>query len=164
VSPELLEFLNRSQEITDAFFPGNSASPKLEYSLRPVSSQTSKLIFVIDGVTMNATESALQMSFSWPGPDASRGAEGKVLAGGQEFGFARYPGLWGAFHLFRAADQRTLKAPEVTWSQISGIGALPQPLRPPVKVQILSFPGGIDVLNPAFFRTLTCPSKAVVTE
>jgi len=50
----------------------------------------------------------------------------------------------------------------VQWSEIRGRGgAVAQRLNPPVKVELVEFPGGVDLLNPKFFETLHCPDRAV---
>jgi hypothetical protein len=36
-----------------------------------------------------------------------------------------------------------------------------QTINPPARVEFVEFPGGVDLFNPKFFETLTCPGRAV---
>ncbi len=159
VSPEMLEFLNRAQQLTDVFFPAGAQQPRLQYVLRPTK-QDIGVKLVIDGATMNSKESSIQKTFDWPAqPGVDPGASGVVI-GTFESGFGKHSGLWGVFKLFQKADDRPLGAREVTWSKVQGVGGEVQPLSPPVKVEFVQFPGGVDLFNPRFFEPLKCPSQA----
>jgi type VI secretion system protein ImpL len=164
VAPELLQFLNRSEELTEVLFSeGGMMQPKLRYVLRPVPGQNIVVRLVLDGKELNSQD-PLQKTFYWPAPPGSSpGAEGTVQAGTFTTGFGRFEGLWGVFRLFQNADDRTFGAKEVQWSEIRGLGksVVAQPLNPPAKVEFVEFPGGKDLFNPSFFEALQCPRKAV---
>jgi type VI secretion system protein ImpL len=163
VEPALPAFLNRVQQLTNAFFAADGLQPKFRYVLRPVHGQTVVVRLVLDGTEISS-ESSLQKTFFWPAPvGATPGAQGRVEAGGLSTGFGSFPSVWGVFRLFQNADERGSNVPQVKWSQNRGLGgADPQELNPPAKVEILEFPSGVDLFNPKFFEALKCPPKAVV--
>jgi type VI protein secretion system component VasK len=163
VAPELLQFLNRAQELADVMFSeGGMIQPRLRYVLRPVPGQNIGIRLVLDGTELTS-QNPLQKTFYWPATGgAMPGAEGTVQAGTFTTGFGRFEGLWGVFKLFQNADDRTFGAKQVQWSEIRGLGgAARQPLNPPAKVEFVEFPGGKDLFNPSFFEALQCPRKAV---
>lgn len=162
VSNEVLTFLNRSQEFADAIFPGGGAQPKLTYSLRPLpaSVQNRTVIFGFDGVTASfSRDSLLQRDFVWPAPAGKRpGAEASIsIPGGGSIGFAKSSGQWGVFRIFAGAETRSLGAKLVEWKWVTGAGQERSPIDPPVQMEFVQWPGGQDLFNPAFFRTLACP-------
>jgi type VI protein secretion system component VasK len=159
---ELVDFLNRAQRVTDAFFGQGRTTPQLRYTLRSVPGPGPAIRLKLDGPEFTSRE-ALRREFLWPGKESR--AEGWIDAGGTEIGFGAYPGLWGVFHLFENADPRTEGTHIVQWSESRGRGAAErQPINPPVKIELHEFPGGVDIFNPKFFEALQCPKKAVVPE
>lgn len=165
VSPELLAFLNRSQQLTGALFAeGGMLQPKVKYVLRPVPGQTITIRLMLDGDELNS-RNPLQKTFYWPAAaGAKAGADGIVEAGGGfSTGFGHFDGLWGVFRLFQNADERPNGTRVVQWSEIRGRGvAVPQKLNPPAKVEMVELPGNIDLFNPKFFEALQCPARAAV--
>jgi type VI secretion system protein ImpL len=161
VDPRLMDFLNRSQKIGDALYPGGATQPRLQYSLRPLPRQPIGIRLMLDGTELDSS-SALRKTFIWPG-SATRGAEGTVTSGSLRSGFGSFPNdLWGVFRLFENADDRALQSPMVQWSKSRGLGgAAAQPIDPPVKIEFVEFPGGLDLFNPRFFQELHCPQRAV---
>lgn len=160
VNPDLLVFLNRSQGLTDALFGENTL--KFRYVLRPERGSIGFRL-ILDGSQLQSTD-PLQKTFNWPAlPGARPGAEGVLVVNGSSVGgFGRFDGLWGVFRLFKMAEERPLNMKNVQWSENRGLGgAAPQPIDPPVKLQILEFPGGADLFNPKFFAGLQCPKTAV---
>ena len=165
VTPDMLAFLTRAQQLTDVFFPGGSQQPRLQYTLRPVPKQDVGVKFEIDGTVMNSKESSIQKTFDWPArAEAAPGASGSEIGGPIEVGFGKYSGLWGVFRLFQNADERPLNAPVVVWSKVFGPRGEAQPLTPPAKVEFVQFPGGMDLFNPRFFEPLKCPGKAILEQ
>jgi len=137
--------------------------PKLKYVLRAVSGQAIAIRVALDGDEFNS-RNPLQKTFYWPAPAGAKpGADGTVEAGAFSTGFGKFDGIWGVFRLFQNADERAYGTKLVTWSEIRGRGgAVAQKLNPPVKIEILDFPGGVDLFNPKFFEALQCPTRAVV--
>jgi len=162
VSPELRLFLERSQQLSGTLFADNGNLRQLQYVLRSVR-QNVVFHLVIDGNDKLHSPDLLQKTFEWPAPSGARpGAEG-VFDEGAGGGFGQYPGLWGVFHLFQNADERALEAKDITWSETRGRGeAIPQKLKQTPKIQVVTFPGGVDLFNPKFFDALKCPARAVV--
>ena len=165
-SPSLIAFLNQAQRITDSFFPAGSLQPRLTYSLRPVPGSGPATRLVIDGKELNSGVSKLRTAFEWPATSgAVPGATGEQSSGGLQSGFGQYDGIWGVFRLFQNADRRGLDEKRVQWSEIRGRGgATAQKLTPPAVVEIVEFPGGVDLFNARFFDSLRCPTEAVVRE
>jgi type VI secretion system protein ImpL len=163
VAPELLAFLERSQQLTSALFAESGMMQKLKYVLRPVRVQGIAIRVAIDGDEFNSGY-PLQKTFYWPAPaGAKAGADATMeFAGGASTGFGRFEGIWGIFRLFQNADERSYGTKGVQWSEIRGRGGEPQKLTPPAKVELVEFPGGVDLFNPKFFETLKCPTRAVV--
>jgi type VI secretion system protein ImpL len=166
VTPGVLAFLNRAQQLTDVFFPAGSQQPRLQYTLRPVPKQDVGIRLEIDGVVLNSKESSLQKAFEWPAREgAAPGAiASQIQIGGGSSGFGKYSGLWGVFRLFQYADDRALNAAVVVWSYSSGLRGEAQPLTPPAKVEFVQFPGGVDLFNPRFFAPLNCPGRAILEQ
>ena len=162
VSPELLAFLDRSQQLTGALFnEAGMIQTKLRYVLR-APKQSIAFRLTIDGNEPLKSTDVLQKTFYWPAATGARqGAEG--LFEGSPGGFGRYDGLWGVFHLFQNADDRPYGTKRVQWSEIRGRGiAVPQKLDPAPQVEFVAFPGDVDLFNPKFFESLQCPTRAVV--
>ena len=164
VDPDLLTFLNRAQDLRKAFFADNGAmQARLQYQLQRVPGQTIGVQLTLDGVTL-PPDTSLSKAFYWPASGGAPGAEGTVLfSGGGSVGFGKQRGLWAVFRLFQNADPRALGEQRVVWSTVKGQGgATPQPLNPPAKVDIVAFPGGVDLFNPKFFEDLKCKGRAVI--
>jgi type VI secretion system protein ImpL len=161
VTQDLVNFLDRAQELSTAMFTdAGMLQPKLRYILRPTGSQPVRL--VLDGTDLRSSESALQKTFYWPAQDDNKqGAEGTVdVRGGA--GFGKFVGLWGVFRLFQTADERVTGQKFVQWSvNRGGGGAQQQKIDPPAKVEFVRFPADVDLFNPRFFESLSCPGKAV---
>jgi len=163
VTPELIAFLNRAQSLTSVMFSENGMmQPRLRYVLRPSPGQSITIRVLLDGEEFTSAN-PLQKTFFWPAPAGARaGAEGTIEAGAFSSGFGKFDGIWGVFRLFQSADERPYGMRFVQWSEIRGRGgAVAQRLNPPVKVELVEFPGGVDLLNPKFFETLRCPDRAV---
>lgn len=163
VTPELLAFLGRAQALTGVLFSENGMmQPRLRYVLRPIPGQSVTVRLLLDGDEL-LSSNPLQKSFFWPAPAGARaGADGTVEAGAFTTGFGRFDGIWGVFRLFQNADERPYGTRIVQWSEIRGRGgAVAQKINPPVKVELVEFPGGVDLLNPKFFEALKCPDRAV---
>ncbi len=161
LAPELLAFLNRSQDITDALFPAGATQPRLRYALRPdpASVQQREIIFDFDGIKATfSRDSILQKEFVWPAPPGARsGAVATIATPGNTYGFGKRSGLWGVFHVFKGAEPRALGAKQVEWKWVRGAGEELSAITPPVRMEFVQFPNGIDLFNPGFFRGLACP-------
>jgi len=133
--------------------------------LRRVAGLTITVRLVLDGAEFDSVRNVLQATFNWPAPPgATPGAFGEMIAqGGFNAPFGRFDGLWGVFHLFQNADDRAIGTKVVTWSESRGRGgSVLQKFNVPAKIEIVEFPGGVDLFNPKFFETLQCPTRAVV--
>ena len=166
VTPELLGFLNRVQAATDVFYAGGAAQAQLIYTLRPKLDPKLKdsiLELEIDGKPYPWT-TGLQKQFTWPAPPGTEnpGAIARLKTGGISFPFASEGGVWGIFKILADAEARDLGAKVVEWKYSrGGRSGRPEPMDPSVRLEIVSFPGGIDVFNPKFWAGLQCPSVAV---
>ena len=159
VAPELLKFLNRSNDLQRVFF--GTGGMKLTFTLRRPQGQKIGVHLVLDGQDFAAQE-PYQKVFTWPG--AVSGAEGYVVEdGGRPYPFGSFNDLWAVFRLFQGADDRPPSHSPVTWSTITGQGgALPQKLPVPGSIDVVAFPAGVDVFNKQFFQDLQCPKQAVL--
>jgi len=162
VAPELLTFLNRAQDLKKTFFT-ESGIQRIRYVLRRVPNQTIGVQLVLDGQEL-APQESLQKTFYWPtAPGVPSGAAGNVIGKDSSFGFGSFNDLWAVFRLFQNADERPLLKREVQWSQIRGRGgAAFQPINPPARIEVVEFPGGVDLFNPKFFDDLRCPGRAAL--
>jgi type VI secretion system protein ImpL len=151
-SKELVELLNRAQEFAGLFPPG-AQQPQVEYDLRPTAGQKIKIRLEIDGSTM---ASSLQQRFAWPARSGARQGAGLWA---NDIGVDQASGYWGVFKVFSSAEPRAMGAKEVVWTK-SGRGEV-QLLLTPVRVEFVSFPGGVDLFNPKFFEGLRCPARLV---
>lgn len=164
IAQEVLTFLNRAQQISDAFYPAGATQPNLRYTLRPqggMDLEKTPLLLIFDGKRVEFTkESRIQKEFVWPAPaGAQAGADGRYnLPGGAGFGARQ--GLWGVFHVFGGAEPRQLGVKAVEWRYTRGAGGERQEINPPVRLEFVEFPGGVDLLNPRFFEGLRCPARA----
>ena len=167
VTAEMLSFLNHAQAITDVFFPGGAPQP-LVYSLRPKPDSSLKdwtLSLIIDGQKVDWTPtSSIQKQFTWPaGAGKVPGAVGRIGtgAGGISTPFASRGGIWGIFRIMGDAETREPLQRVVEWKYLRSGDGRKEPLQPPARLEIASFPAGVDVFNPAFFQSLQCPARAV---
>ena len=163
VTQEMIDFLNRAESITAVFFPKGATAPHFTYSLRPkMDSNDVTLELDIDGNAFPWT-SKLQKQFSWPAPAGTRnpGVVGREHIGAVVVPFASRPGLWAIFRIMADAEPRTPGSPTVEWKYLRGGSGRPEPIEPPVRLEFVDFPGGVDIFNPRFFEGFQCPMKAV---
>jgi type VI secretion system protein ImpL len=166
VTQDMLDFLNRAEATTNAFYPGGAPQARFTYTLRPQLDPRLReftLELEIDGETHRFT--ALQHDFHWPpSPDAKKvGAIARLRsASNVGFAFASRGGIWGIFRIFGDAEARKLNAKLVEWKNTSGGAGRPEEITPaPVQLEIVVAPGGQDVFNTKFWEGLRCPSAAV---
>ncbi len=162
VTQELLDFLNRAQTFSDAFFPAGATQPQLSFALRPKLDPKWKdgiLELRFDGHDYAWTTS-LQKRFTWT-PTSAPGAEVKVRSGDFEQTAAKNDGPWGLFRIMAGAEPRPLNARQVEWNRMKVAGGGETQLNAPVRVEIAEFPGNMDLFNPKFFEGFRCPGRAV---
>ena len=75
--------------------------------------------------------------------------------------FASRGGLWGIFKMMGDAEPRALNDKLVIWKNLRGGDGRLEPIEPPVRVDIVEFPGGVDLFNPKSFQGYQCPAIAV---
>lgn len=166
ITPEMLLFLNRVQAISDAFFPSGASQPQFFYTLRPkvdASYKDAVLELDVDG-QLHGWTSSIQKQFTWPLPAGSRnaGAIGRIKSGSLSFPFASRGGTWGIFRMMGDAEPRAIGGKTVEWKYVRGGDGRLEEIQPaPVRLEIVEFPGGMDLFNPRFFDGLQCPIKAV---
>ena len=117
----------------------------------------------IDGQVYQWT-SSLQKQFAWPAPPDAKAFEAvaRIGTGPGNFAFASRGGIWAIFRVMGDAEPRAVSSKVVEWKYSRGVGGRPELIRPaPVRLEIVEFPGGVDVFNPKFFEGLQCPAKAV---
>jgi type VI secretion system protein ImpL len=165
VTEDMLRFLNQAQVLADAFFPPSATQPQLTYVLRPKLSSEFKdsyLELEING-NVHRWTSALQQQFTWPTPPgAGNPAAFARIQGSFGYAFASGRGLWGIFRIMGDAEPRALLGKTVEWKYSRAGDGPRDPIKPgPVTLEIVQFPGGVDVFNPEFWKGLQCPLKAV---
>ncbi len=165
LAPEMLAFLNRAQQITDAFYPGGATQPQFTYTLRPKPDPAFKNMLIeldVDGQAHQWTTS-LQKQFSWPAPQGAKeiGAKGWLRTGSVSVPFASRGGVWSIFRIMGDAEPRPLSGKLVEWKYLRGGDGRVEEIQPPVRVEIVEFPSGVDVFNPKFFSGLECAARAV---
>jgi len=161
---EMINFLNRAQAITDAFFPKGSSQPQFFYTLRPKLDPAYQNAFVhleVDGQVFEWTN-AVQHQFSWPAASGGTGgAVGRVKIGAVSVPFASRGGAWALFHILRDAEPRLPGSKIVEWKNLRGGDGRLDSLSVPVRLEFVDFPNGADVFHPKFFDNLQCGGKAV---
>lgn len=166
VTGEVLSFLNSAQAVADVFFPAGAAQPHFFYTLRPKLDPAfgdSILELEIDGKPYPWTKK-IQKQFTWPPPPDQKplGATAWIMTGTVGLNIASREGIWGIFRIIGDAEPRALNGRIVEWKYSGGERGLRQPIHPaPVQMEIVDFPGGIDVFNPQFYQGLKCPTRAV---
>ncbi|MEO7652411.1 MAG: ImcF-related family protein, partial [Bryobacteraceae bacterium] len=162
-SPELLNFLNNSQQIASAFFAPGSAQPYFTYTLRPQFDNDSVEPIIklsIDGKVHEFTKSATrQQQFTWPAAAAAE-AVGRTGTKGFSSPFSSHDGVWAVFRMFGDAEPRPVGSKTVEWKKSRGPTGRFEPIEPPVRLQIVESPGGADVFNPDFYARYSCPTVA----
>ncbi len=164
-SSELLFWLNRVESAADAFYPGGVAQPQLVYSLRPKLDPSFKdtiLELDIDGKSY-PFNTPLQKQFVWPAPPGTQnlGAVARLRTAGLSAAFASRGGFWGIFRILGDAEPRDVGTKLVEWKYISGGVGRRELIQPgAVDLEIVSFPGNVDVFNPKFWASLACPTHA----
>ena len=161
---DMLTFLSKAQAITDAFFSGNATQPQFAYILRRRADSTAKdsvLETEIDGQS-HRWDTSLQAQFTWPAlPGKNQGGVGRILTGEQVFPFASRSGPWGIFKMIDDAEPRPLLGKLLEWKSARGSNGNPELIKPPVRLDIVEFPGGVDVFNRKFFEGVKCAVTAV---
>jgi type VI secretion system protein ImpL len=102
----LLEFLNHSRAISQAFYPGNGGKAKVDFSVRihGASSKVDTTTFSVGGKQIGYQNGPLTWQpMTWPGPDPSRGASfsvrGRAIRAGNDI-----EGQWGLFRLLESGE------------------------------------------------------------
>ncbi len=166
LSAELLSFLNRAEEFSNALYESGSPKMGLQYTLVPnagMSLENRTLVFELDGKRqIFGKDSKIRKVFSWPAPGgASVVAQAYIEIQDQQIWFAKSGGPWGVFRVFGGAETRPLRSKAVEWKYVRGAGGEQGSINPPVRIDIAEFPGGVDLFNPAFFEGFRCTAKAV---
>ena len=63
--------------------------------------------------------------------------------------------------MFGDADARDLREKALEWTRTKGPTGNFEPIKPPVKLEFVDFPAGMDIFNPRFLEGFQCPAKAV---
>jgi type VI protein secretion system component VasK len=115
----LLEFLDRSRDISRAFYAAGAGSPKVDFSVRlhSASSNVDTITLSVGGKQISYDNGPLTwQNLSWPGPEPARGASfmvrGRDVRAGSEI-----PGVWGLFKLLESgyASRVSEDTVSVTW-------------------------------------------------
>jgi type VI protein secretion system component VasK len=166
ISQEFLDFLNYAQQVTSTFFPNGDATPAMTYTLRPYFEPNSEQVIDLnlDGKRVVFSRTHLvREDFDWPASsESARQAVGRWGSKSANISgpFSSQTGLWAVFRLFADAEPRASRQSRVEWKKARGASGRLEPIEPPVRLDILSFPGGIDVFNSVFFQSVHCPSRA----
>jgi type VI secretion system protein ImpL len=161
-SPELLEFLNRAEQIKKTFFPEGKTDPYLTYTLRPVLADPSQVIKLqIDGQSHEFSDGVgkIQHTFHWP-VEPAQGAVAQSGTSKFSATFSAQSGVWSVFRMFADAEPRELLQKTLVWKRTKGASGVSGPMDPPVTLELVNFPSNVDIFNPKFFGDLKCPSKA----
>jgi type VI protein secretion system component VasK len=158
----MLTFLNQAQKIRDAFY--GSGSLGFAYNLRPKLDPRWKdavLDLKVDGQPYS-WNGPYQHTFNWPArPGATDNGVVATMrsSGAPGVPFVSEGGVWGIFRIIGDADVRDENNRMVVWKYSSrGRREL---MDVPVQVEIVDFPGGVDVFNPKFWEHFRCPQVAV---
>jgi hypothetical protein len=89
------------------------------------------------------------------------GAKGRLKTSDVSVPFASRGGIWGIFRVMGDAEPRPLGGKLIEWKYLRGGDGRLEQIQPPVRLEIVEFPSGIDVFNPSFFSGLECPGRAV---
>jgi len=66
------------------------------------------------------------------------------------------------FRIMADAEPRPSMGKLVEWKFTRTGDGKPDPIQPaPVQLEIVEFPGGVDILNPKFFQDFHCPATAI---
>jgi type VI protein secretion system component VasK len=170
VTPEILAFLNRAQNITSTLYANGSARPQITYVLRPrLDSNFSPSIVEVevDG-QLHQWTTIFQKQFTWPAaPGAKPGAIARIRTDNVAHAFILRGGVWGIFKMMADAEPRAPQATLIEWKysrvgdqRVGDQGG--DPIQPaPVRMEFPEFPNGVDVFQPQFFDGLRCPAAAV---
>jgi len=165
-SQQLLDFLNKAQQIMVSFYSGGAEPPHFSYKLRPDfdrSRDDQVILLRIDGKLVEFNKSQrIQQEFDWPArAPAEAGAVGRSGVKGFTYGFSSHGEVWAVFRFFADAAARQIGEKFVEWRETKGpTGPRMLPLDHPVRLEIVEFPQGVDVFNPDFWAGCQCPTKA----
>lgn len=161
----LLRFLDRAQQITDAFFADGSPQPHFSIALRPEGLRGSPQVIILSIHGREHTfskDSILQQQFSWPATvPASGEARGRTGAKGLTAAFSSHQGPWALFRFLGDADDRPVGQKSLVWSESRGAsGTIRERIETPVRLSIVEFPGGADIFSRKFWSDFRCPGAA----
>jgi type VI protein secretion system component VasK len=136
----------------------------MSYTLRPFFEPNSEQVIQLnmDGHIVEFSRTHLvREDFDWPAAaESSRQAVGRSGTRTTSFPFSSQGGLWAVFKMFADAEPRSLGQSRVEWKKARGVSGRLEPIEPPVRLDILAFPGGTDVFNPRFFESVHCSVRA----
>jgi type VI secretion system protein ImpL len=159
VAAGLLDFLNKAERITAAFYSEGGASAHLRYTLRakPDAGRTVRL--EADGQS-HEWSVVFQTPFSWPSTTADEGARLRVLlTPGGSVPIASYGGTWGIFRVMDSGEFAQSDSGTILW-KYAGEGRR-EAIEPPVQMDVLGLvPAATGVFRRGFFEGLLIPSRA----
>ena len=105
---------------------------------------------------------SIQHTFRWPADPAQQGAVSQSGTSKFSATFSAQSGVWSVFRMFADAEPRELLQRTLVWKRTKGASGVSGPMDPPVTLELLGFPGNVDLFNPQFFADFKCPSKATL--
>jgi type VI protein secretion system component VasK len=158
VSPAVLEFLNKAERITRAFYTDGATSAHLNYSLLPKQDPAGRRVLLeIDGQS-HEWNGFIRKAFTWPSTGAEKGGRLRLLYPGSSVPVSSYGGVWGIFRIMDSGDFGESDG-TIQW-KYSGEGRKDL-IDPPVQMDIVGLtPATVGVFKRSLFEGLSIPPKA----
>lgn len=153
--PGFVSFFNRMAAFSNVLYAGTT-DPHFTYSLKPLPSEGIKSVTLnIDGQSLSSSGTAAAKQFTWPG--SQTGVNATVNYGGPDLGWQHFPGLWGVFRFFAAADKPASGASStVEWIMRSGTQVTMVNGRPLTERIDLEMGASPPAFQRGYFSSLSC--------
>jgi len=115
INPRFLDFFNRMATVTEAFYPGNSATPNFTYSLSVQPNNVENLILTIGNQALGQT--GQQKTFIWSGAPE----EVRVTAGKQTL--RSYSGTWAVVRFVETGAEVSRSFTNLRWNLLQSDGS-----------------------------------------
>jgi type VI protein secretion system component VasK len=155
-----IEFLNRASALSHVLYGPNGQLAGFKFTLSPVASPdvVEHVTLKIDGSTQSTdSKGNPTREFDWPGNGEGVTDVQVRFAGGSDFNFAPYHGLWGVWRFINNAENRTANQFELIAKSGKNPVIITTQKGAPEAVRFTIDPAKAPIFRPQYFHLVCVP-------